>query len=269
MTTKTKVILVLNFIVICLGAFFLIQQLFFEKTPDIKLITKATVIFITYAFGVSRFFYQQYKAKRERTLHKYSFFFAETFINDKKNSSLLYNFTTSLEKENFNKAYDMIEALKKNCYSASTICSVLLLEALCLNGKQSYSAALSVTEKAMELVPDNAYAWALSALLQHRLGFSAQGLSHSKHAVELAPNNSMVHTYKALLHLRREEYEMAYAHATAAIHFDPTEELSCLLFVKAYCGQKGIEPSSKDLKNIKKRGNSVYQLEKELNTLLS
>lgn len=269
MTTKTKIILVLNFVAIGIGAFFLLQQLFFEEEPNMSLISKAAILFVTYTFGVSRFFYQQYKAKRERTLHKYSFFFADTFINDKKNSSLLYAITTCFEKENFNKAYDMIETLKKNCYSASTTCSVLLLEVLCLNGKQNYSAALSTAEKAIELAPDNANAWALSALLQHRLGFSAQGLSHAKHAVELAPNNPIVHTYKSLLHLRREEYEMAHAHATAAIHFDPTEELSCLLFVKAYCGQKGIEPTSKDLKNIKKRGNSVYKSEKELNTLLS
>ena len=88
MTTKTKIILVLNFVAIGIGAFFLLQQLFFEEEPNMSLISKAAILFVTYTFGVSRFFYQQYKAKRERTLHKYSFFFADTFINDKKNSSL-------------------------------------------------------------------------------------------------------------------------------------------------------------------------------------
>lgn len=269
MRTKTKVILILNIFAICLGAFFLIQQLFFEEVPDQKLIIDAASIFILYSFGVSRFFYTRYKAMRKLFLNKYTTFFGNAFTNDKKSKASLHTVAEHLEKENFDKAYNVIEALKKNCGSVTDTCSVLLLEALCLNGKQNYNAALSVTEKVIELSPDNSNAWALSALLHHRLGFSTKGLSCAEHAVKLSPKNPVAQLYKALLHLRREEYEVAETHAANASHLDETSNLPFLIFSHAYCSRNGLELSSETLKAMKKKGIHFLKAEKELNTLLS
>jgi len=269
MRTKTKVILVLNIFAICLGAFFLIQQLFFEESPDQKLIIQSAVIFCTYSFGVSRFFYQIYKVKHQLFLNKYAPFFEGAFINAKKSLSSIHTVAKYLEEEKYNKAYDLIESLKKNCASVADTCSVLLLEVLCLNGKQNYNAALSVSKKVLELAPYNSNAWALSALLHHRLGFSSQGLSHAEHAVELSPENPIVQTYKALLHLRRNEYEAAETHATNAFHLNSALDISFLILIQAHCSLVEIELSIEFLKPVIKSRNIVEKRKRELNILLS
>lgn len=87
MTTKNKILLVLNILAVGLCTFFLIHTLFFEDSPNIKLITKAVPIILIYSFGVGRFLYSRIRRDSIMLSNQYLPFFTGAFQNDKKNAN--------------------------------------------------------------------------------------------------------------------------------------------------------------------------------------
>lgn len=262
MSTKNKILLILNIFVICIGAFFLIQQFFFEDTPDMKLILKALILFLTYSFGVGRYLYLRARGYRILLSNQYLPFFTIAFQDDKKNYKQLYAVGRLINKGRYEDAYNRIEKLKKECTNKYERVAVLLAEALCLNGKMNYDAAFSVLEKALCEYPNHATAMAFRALLMQRFGMQNQAL-HTLNSLT-SDCNYAVHFFKAVYHFNYGEHTAAVASVKDALAIDSSSVLSMLVGYKSSLALQNEEMAEYFSDSIKKLEKTMKELEQQL-----
>ncbi len=262
MTTKNKILLVLNILAIGLCSFFLIHTLFFEDSPNIKFITKAVPIILIYSFGVGRFLYTRIRAHRIMLSNQYLPFFTGAFQNDKKKYKQLQSVGRLLNKSRYEDAYNRIELLKKDCSTVYDRVAVLLAEALCLNGKMNYDAAFSVLEKALSEYPNHVTALSFQALLMQRFGMQNQALNTLQ--MLTSDCNYAVHFFKSVFHFNYGEYGAAVASAKDALAIDKSSVLSMLVAYKSSLALKNEEVAEYYLKKIKDLEKSIEELEQQL-----
>lgn len=270
MSKKTKIILVLNILVICLGAFFLIQQLFFAEKPDQQLIIKAFTLFLIYSVGVGRFVFSQLRKKQIILSNQYLPFFSQAFNNDKKSYKKLLSVGNYFNKGAYDKAYTLTESLKKNCSTVYDRAGVSMAEVLCLYAKKNYNAAFSVIEKLLSEYPNHSTAQTLRILLEQRLGQEVNTMNSINKLENLASNakkNYAVHVFKSIYHYNRKEYEDAKLSAKKAYSIDNASLLAVLLYTNTSLIQMGYDPD--DNNNSSKRSSKpTKETEQQLSVFL-
>ena len=228
-----------------------------EKGKIIEVMIR-TVFFIIISV---RFFRINTRGPRNILLFQYIPFFAGAFTKDKKSFRKLLSIGKLLNKGKFEKAYTEIELLKKKCSTAYDRTSLLLTEALCLNAKQNYDAALSVLELALFESPDFSTTQALRALLHQHFGMSAQAAETLQSLASSTRSNYVVPLCKAIFHFNRLEYTTAYACAKDALTLNKTSALSMFVAYKSNLALKQDDVAEYYLTQIKKFGSNLKDLE--------
>ena len=267
MSKKTKLLLILNIFAIFVGAFCLIQQLFFEKNPDMGLIVKAGFIFVAYSFGVGRFFFSRIRRNQILLYNQYLPFFSGAFEQNKKCYRMLFSVGNLLNRGKYDTAYGRVEFLKKECVSVYDRIAVLFAEALCLYGKMKYNVARSVLEKVLLEYPGHVTALAFCSLSEQREGMHSQA---SKTLERLANHDSnyAVSFFKAVYHLNLGEYEKALNAAKFALSVESSSLLSMYVAYKSSLGLRENETTEYYATLIKRYGSSLKEQEGQLRIFL-
>jgi tetratricopeptide (TPR) repeat protein len=108
-----------------------------------------------------------------------------------------------------------------------------------------YEDSLKAASKAIELSPENEWAWCLKAAAHYGLGQYEDSLKAASKAIELSPEDEWAWCLKASAHYRLEQYEDSLKAASKAIELSPEDELAWCLKASAHYGLGQYEDSLK------------------------
>ncbi len=216
-----KILLVLNIIIIIVAGGIAIWQLFFTEELDIKLLSKAAVLFVGYLFAVTGI-------RRKRSINpmiykqRYKEQIRNAFSTDKFTLRRLLKAIALYNENKPAKAVKVLDSIYKNCLYADDFCAVLLFKALCLEEQRDYYEAAECYKELLEHDKTHTTAWSNLGLVYQNLGRGNDSFEAYKNAIEYDPSNPIAYNNLASYYVRNG---------------NPKEGLECAL--------KGLELDSK------------------------
>ncbi len=221
MKKGTKILFILNIIIIVAAGAVTIWQLFFAEETDFKLLSKALVLFVVYLLAVLGI-------RRKRSINplvykqKYKEQIRNAFSSDGFSLRRLLKAIALYNENKPAKAIAALDKIYKNCLYADDFCAVLLFKALCLEEQGNYYEAAECYKELLEHDKTHSTAWSNLGLVYQNLGRGADSLEAYKNSVEYDPSNPIAYNNLASYYVRNGR---------------PEEGLECAL--------KGLELNSK------------------------
>lgn len=218
---KTKVIFVLNIIIMVFAAAVIIYQLFFSEERDVKLIIKAAGILAVYllAFtGIKRkrspFDYVIYE-------ERYGHIIRDAFRDNKGCRRKLMTAIGYYNENKHKKAVGVLEKLRKDCLYADDFGAVLFFMARSLEELNLQDSAVSCYEEILEHDENNSTVWSNLGIIYQEQGRSDDALRAYTKAIEYGPENAHAFCNLAAYYLNCSEFEKCIEYALKAIELNP------------------------------------------------
>ena len=142
MKKASKILLILNIIIIAAAGTVTIWQLFFTEELDLKLLSKALILFVGYLLAILGI-------RRKRSINpmlyrqKYKEQLRNAFSSDGFSLRRLLKAIALYNENKPAKAIAALDKIYKNCLYADDFCAVLLFKALCLEEQGNFYEALN------------------------------------------------------------------------------------------------------------------------------
>ena len=217
---KTKLIFILNILIIFGTGGVIIYQLFFAEQKNIKTLSKAAVLFVVYLLAVtgirkkrSRFDYVVYE-------EQYKDILGDAFRDDKPSYRTLMNAITYFNRNNPDKAIALLDKIYKNCLYTDDYSAVLFFKARCLEEKRRTAEAEECYKEILERDDRNSTAWSNLGLIYQESGRSSKALHAYTRAVESNPSNAAAQCNLGAYYVRCGEPQNALPYILKAIELN-------------------------------------------------
>ncbi len=218
---RTKIVFVLNIIVIAATAAIIVWQLAFAEEKDVKLIVKAATLFIIYTLGIigvkrkkSVFDYKIYE-------ERYDYIIKNAFCHDKVNYMRLMNVITLYNEDKFDKAILRLDKLEEASAEVDDFSAVLYFRALCKDESGNKLGAAADYEELLTRDYTHSHAWSNLGLIYAEVGRTDDAFRAYHEAVGHNPSNHFAHCNLGNLYLEQGDYQSALQHALEALKSDP------------------------------------------------
>ncbi|MGN0622252.1 MAG: tetratricopeptide repeat protein [Porcipelethomonas sp.] len=215
---KYKIIFSIDILVVILSAGICVYELFLNDNRNIRTLSKAIVVFVTFALALLRIRPKRSPFDSKIYMDKYGDIIGNAFKNDRKSHKLLIN---AIEDFNYNKYDRAIKALDKlyesSCTESCEYSAVLMFKALCSEGKGMKSAAKEAYEELLRYDVSNSKAWSNLGLIYNSEGNSSEAENAYRNAVSYDPNNAYAYNNLAVLYFNSGQTEKALEYALKAI----------------------------------------------------
>jgi len=217
---KKKVVILLNCLVVlfCIGL--LIYSLFLAPEREYGLIARCVVVLVSYLLAVSG-------VKNKRSVFDYKVYedlykdiIKGAFTEDKKNYRKLLNVAVYYNRNQYKKAYKVIDELEKNCKRIRDYSAVYMFKALCLEDEKRYDEALEVYRSVVRYDAANSRAWSNLGLRYLQKGNYKDAYSAYASAILYDPKNAYAHNNMASYYVRTGEAKEALKYAQQALELD-------------------------------------------------
>ena len=206
MKKASKILLILNIIIIAAAGTITIWQLFFTEEPDFRLLTKALFLFVGYLLAISGI-------KRKRSINpmiykqKYKEQLRNAFSSDGFSLRRLLKAIALYNENKPAKAIAALDKTYKNCLYADDFCAVLLFKALCLEEQGNYYEAAECYKELLEHDKTHATAWSNLGLVYQNLGRGSDSLEAYQNSIRYDPTNDFAYNNLASYYIRNGEPE--------------------------------------------------------------
>ncbi|MBQ7834916.1 MAG: tetratricopeptide repeat protein [Ruminiclostridium sp.] len=220
MKKKTKLIFILNIIVIVISGIIIIWQFFFVKEKDMDILSKALVLFTVYLLAVTGI-------RKKRSINtvvyeeQYKEFLGEAFNTDKFSYRRLMKAIVLYNENKQQRAVDILDSITKNCLYPDDFAAVLLFKALCLEELDKLNEAEECYKDVIAYNKSHATAWSNLGYVYSRLGRTEDSFNAYSESLKYNPDNAFAHNNLAAYYVRKGEAEAALEKALEAIKLDP------------------------------------------------
>ena len=260
---RTRIVFVLNILIILGMAFLVIWQLFFAEEINAKVLSKAIVLLVVYLLGMlgikrkrSPFDYKIYE-------ERYGYIIKTAFSHDKISYMKLMSVITYYNENKFDKAIKALDRLEEKCAESDDVSAVLYFRALCKEESGNKSGAISDYEELLTRDYTNSHAWSNLGLIYMHIDKKDEALRCYREAVHHDPSNQYAHCNLGNLYLQIGNYEAALEHALISLEAEPKIRQSMSLAAICYSRLGDSENAEKYCKMYGKCGGNVSEL-KEL-----
>lgn len=218
---RTKIVFVLNILIIAGMIILLGYQFLFAEQKDWKLISKAAVLLIVYALGMLGVYRK--RSPLDFTLYKeqYGFILGNAFTHDKAGYMQLMSAITMYNKNQYAKAVAKLDRLEEKCSDTDDYTAVYYFRALCKDESGSPDGAIADYEELLVRDCTHSHAWSNLGLLYMNSGRQEDALRAYKEAVSNDPKNQYAQTNLGGLYLRMGETDAALECVLKALEIDP------------------------------------------------
>ncbi|MBQ8177506.1 MAG: tetratricopeptide repeat protein [Oscillospiraceae bacterium] len=259
---RTKIVYVLNILIIIGMAAIIVWQLAFAEERDTRLITRAVtllVVFLLSVLGIKRkrspFDYKIYE-------ERYGYIIKTAFSHDKINYMKLMTVITYYNENKFDKAIKMLEKLEEKCAESDDYSAVLYFRALCKDESGNKTGAIADYEDLLTRDYTNSHAWSNLGLIYVSIGKTDEALRCYREAVSHDPSNQYAHCNLGNLYLQKGDYNFALEHALKSLEAEPKIKQSMSLAAICYGRLGDSENAEKYCKMYGKYGGDAKELHK-------
>lgn len=200
----------------------LIYAVFLAEERDPKLISKVAVVFITYILHMFRSKNRVRKAPSKLSFYEkqYKDIVEGTFTDDKKNYRELLQVAMYYNRNQYHKAYRLIDKLLKQCKRVKDYSAVYMFRALCLADEGKNEETIQAYEKLLQYDMANSRAWSNLGLRYMELGKTKEAKDAYSNAILYDSQNAYAYNNMANFYIRTGEVEAALEYALKAIELN-------------------------------------------------
>lgn len=220
MKRNTKIILILNIVIIITMLGLLIWQIFFAEERSIKLISRAGALFFVYFLGMTGVWKKKSPLDYILYADEYSHIIGEAFRNDKGAYKKLMKGLTHYKRKKYDKAIGVLNEIKKDCLYADDFTAVLYFKACSYKEKGELYEAEECFKELLEHNDMNASVWESYGELLFDMENYTAALDGYKKAVELAPESVSPYCNLAGCYIKTEQTQKGLETALKALELD-------------------------------------------------
>ena len=217
---KRKILILLNWLVVLSCIAILVYSLFFAKERDYSNIARSLVILVSYLLAMSG-------VKNKRSVFDYKVYedlykdiLSGAFSEDKKSYRKLLNVTVYYNRNQYKKAYKLIDELAKKCMRSKDYSAVYMFKALCLEDEKRYDEAIEAYQKVVLYNPANSRAWSNMGLRYMQKGNYKDAYESYSSAILYDSKNAYAYNNMASYYVRTGEAQEALKYAHQALELD-------------------------------------------------
>lgn len=232
---KFRLLVFLNILAILVAFTFLILHFTGVVEMEVKTLSKAGIIFVTYLWGVFRYF-NQFRSNTPKATHyaeSYKHIIRNAFANDKSGYRKLMKGITYLNNNQYDAAIRHLTKLKKHCTSYQDTSAVLFFIAKSHKDKGELSKALETYERLLKGDPSCSTAWSNLGLIHHEAGRNSEAKYALRQAVLYNPENAYAYCNLANVLYKNSEFEEGKNMGLKA--FQLNNQLSAAASITALC----------------------------------
>lgn len=204
------------FIVVLLG-----YSLFFAEEKDIKLIAKATSLFIVYVVYMVR----HRKGKKQPVNSdfyekQYEDIIGGAFQEDRRSYKKLLHAIACYNRDEYNRAHKLLDKLVNKCKQIRDYSAVYMFQALCFVDEKKYDEAIAAYESLLRYDVSNSRAWSNLGMRYMEQGRMAEAKNAYSNAIMYNPDNAYAYNNLANCYIRMDEARLALDYAQRALRID-------------------------------------------------
>ncbi len=217
---KTKFLFALNILVIAVTGIIIVWQLFFAEEQNMKLLSKALVLFVVYFLAVTGI-------RKKRSINtvvyeeQYKDYLGNAFNSDKFSYRRLMKAIVLYNENKPDRAIAVLDDVRRNCLYSDDFSAVLFFKALCLEEQQRFEEAADCYTEVLEHNKTHATAWSNLGLVYQKLGRAGDSFRAYTKALECDPDNAFAYNNIASYYVRNGEAETGLEYALKAIGLNP------------------------------------------------
>lgn len=212
-------------LILCLLAAAVIALLVYQGLITKELtssdLTRALLILAGLVLSLIRSFGNR-PSRGGKTLYKraYGEFIRNAFADEPKLEKQFYSAVADYNQNRADRAVDKLMKLRGECRNSDDIYAVTVFTALCLDDLQLYEEAANAYQNALRLHRSSTLASNLGLCYQH-LGSYAQAQDAYELAIDIDPDNAFAYNNYSSLYFREADYESALEYAQHALDINP------------------------------------------------
>lgn len=261
---RTKIVFVLNILIIIGMAAIIVWQLFFAEERDVKVLSRAVTLFVVFILsmlGIKRkrspFDYKIYE-------ERYGYIIKTAFSHDRISYMKLMSVITYYNENKFDKGIKTLDKLEGKCAESDDFSAVLYFRALCKDENGNKAGAIADYEELLTRDYTNSHAWSNLGLIYMHIDKSDEALRCYREAVSHDPSNQYAHCNLGNLYLQKGDYNSALEHALRSLEAEPKIRQSMSLAAVCYSRLGDSENAEKYCKMYGKYGGNVKELKSVL-----
>jgi len=196
-------------------------------------LTRALLILAGLMLSFVRSFNRQ-PSRGGKTLYKkaYGEFIRNAFAEDSRLEKQFYSAVADYNQNRPDKAVNKLMKLRRECRNSDDIYAVTVFTALCLDDMQLYEEAANAYQNALRLHRNSTLASNLGLCYQN-LGSLMQAQDAYELAIDIDPDNAFAYNNYSAMYFREADYESALDYAQHALDINP--KLPQALSTSAIC----------------------------------
>lgn len=171
----------------------------------------------------------------------YAEFIQGAFADDPKLENKLMQAIRCYNENKPGKGISLLQKLRKECIRSADIYAVTVFQGLCYDDAKNYSAAADAYRQALAY-RSNATLWSNLGLCLQRLGDPSAAQDAYENAIQLNPNNPYAYNNLSALFFREGDYESALEYAEQALEHNG-QMVQALKTAAICCGVIGDDES--------------------------
>ena len=205
-------------VIAILLAIYLVYLLCFAKEKDVRSISKAGVLLVTYIavfLGVKK--RRPHSVPARVYQERYGDIVGDAFQNDRKSFKRLMQAIDDYNTNHFERAHRTLTVLGQTAHSHQESTAVLMFQALCYADEGLYARAAATYETLLQYDPCNSRAWSNLGRQYDELGKSEQAVHAYEEAIRCNPDNPYPYANLASLYIHAGRAEDAINAARKAL----------------------------------------------------
>ena len=263
---KRVLLILLDIVAIGLSGALLVYNLFFAEVPDYSRILKCVVVLAGYLYG-TRNVRRPLKVNYKKYEEAYKDALEGAFAEDRKSYKKLLKVAVCHTRDQYSKAYRLLNALEKKCTCSRDYAAVNMFRGLCYAEEGIHTAAVDAYNKVLQYNMAHAVAWSNLGLSYMKLGKMEEAYKAFVNAINYDPQEACAYHNMADLLVRVEEPEASLAYSMKALELDSrmVEPLGMLAYAYKKLGDE--ENFEKYCKLYGNRGGNAQGLREALETM--
>ena len=196
----------------------LIYALFISPEKDTRLISRASVVFITYLWYIVK---RQSPPKNLKVYEtQYQDIVGGAFEEDKRSYKQLLQVARYYNQNRYKKAYRLIDKLLEKCVRTRDYTAVYMFQALCLEDENKLEESIQSYIRLLQYDMSNSRAWSNLGLRYMKQGKTGEAHDAYANAILYDAENAYAYNNMASYYVRTGEPEQALTYALKALELD-------------------------------------------------
>ena len=217
---KYKFLIMLKILLTVLIGIYLGYMLFVNKETDYNSMAKLVIVFLGCILSLVRGKRKPIGRNYRRYEEAYKDFLEGAFSEDKKSYKDLLNCAVCHNRDQYAKAYKLLDKLEKKCTRMKDYAAVYGFRGLCYAEEGRHQQASEAYEKALQYDMANDVLWSNLGASYVQIGKAKEAYDAFKNAIMYNPNDAYVHNNLADYYIRMVEPELALQYALKSIELN-------------------------------------------------